>query len=212
MKENTTSFIEEEQEIEVGAHVCAVHESSNAILNTLARAFITGLARNERCALIAPDPAAAELRRVMGSLGLDVASAEADGRLVLLTDRDSLLKGGVEFDPDHLLDAIKALFGETVEAGYAGLRLSADIPWLTRDVPGGERAMEFEQKADEIINVPGVPLLAICQYRLGELEPEDTLEILERHPLTIVGGRVHRNENYPRPYTNRPRATPVPGS
>ncbi len=107
-----------------------------------------------------------------------------------------LANGGSEFDPDHLLDAIKGLFTATVEAGYKGLRLSADVPWLTRDVPGGERAMEFEAKADELVNVPGVPLLAICQYRLGDLDPEDSLAILERHPLTLVGGRVHQNEAY----------------
>ena len=56
--------------------------------------------------------------------------------------------------------------------------------------------MEFETKADEVINVPGVSLLAICQYRLGELDPEDSLDILERHPLTLVGGRVYENKTY----------------
>lgn len=59
--------------------------------------------------------------------------------------------------------------------------------------------MEFEAKADEIVNVPGVPLLAICQYRLGELDPQDSLGILERHPLTLIGARVHVNESYRRP-------------
>ncbi|PLS84093.1 MAG: hypothetical protein CYG60_19775 [Actinobacteria bacterium] len=128
--------------------------------------------------------------------GADVEGIEGEA-LLFLTDRDPLLaNGGSEFDPDHLLDAIKGLFTATVEAGYKGLRLSADVPWLTRDVPGGERAMEFEAKADELVNVPGVPLLAICQYRLGDLDPEDSLAILERHPLTLVGGRVHQNEAY----------------
>ena len=58
--------------------------------------------------------------------------------------------------------------------------------------------MEFEAKADEVINVPGVPLLALCQYRLSEVDPEDTMDILERHPLTLIGGRVHVNEEYAR--------------
>ncbi len=31
--------------------------------------------------------------------------------------------------------------------------------------------MGFEAEADEVVNVPDVPLLAICQYRLGELDP-----------------------------------------
>ena len=84
----------------------------------------------------------------------------------------------------------------TLEASYAGLRLSADVPWIARDVPGEERIMEFETMADEIVNVPGTPLLALCQYKLSELDPEDSLEILERHPLTLGGGQIHVNEKY----------------
>lgn len=186
------------QSINVGAHVCAMHESPDAVLGVLAGTFASGLERGERCVLVSPESSAAEVRRLLGEAGVDVEGAEGEG-LLFLTDRDPLLaNGGTEFDPDHLLDAIKGLFMATVEAGYNGLRLSADVPWLTRDVPGGERAMEFEAKADEIVNVPGVPLLAICQYRLGDLDPEDSLAILERHPLTLVGGRVYENKTYKR--------------
>jgi hypothetical protein len=59
--------------------------------------------------------------------------------------------------------------------------------------------MGFEAKVDEVDNVPDVSLLAICQYRLGELDPQDSLGILERHPLTLVGSRVIVNEAYRRP-------------
>lgn len=188
----------EEQDITVGAHVCAIHESPAAVLGVLARSFATGLARGERCVLVAPEASASEVRRLLGEDGVDVAAAEGEG-LILMTDRDPLLaKDGTEFDPDHLINAIKGLFMATVEAGYNGMRLSADVPWLTRDVPGGERAMEFEAKADDLVNVPGVPLLAICQYRLGDLDPEDSLAILENHPFTLVGGRVHQNDAYRR--------------
>ena len=184
------------QAINVGAHVCAMHESPDAVLGVLAKTFAAGLQRGERCVLVAPEPSAREVRRLLAEDGIDVQGAEGGG-LIFMTDRDPLLaNGGTEFDPDHLIDAIKGLFVATVEAGYSGLRLSADVPWLTRDVPGGERAMEFESKADELVNVPGVPLLAICQYRLADLDPEDSLAILERHPLTLVGGRVHQNKDY----------------
>ena len=194
----------EAQEINVGAHVCAMHESPDAVLGVLAKTFAAGLARGERCVLAAPEVSAAEVRRLLGEGGLDVGAAEGES-LLFMTDRDPLLaKDGTEFDPDHLISAIEGLFTATIEAGYKGMRLSADVPWLTRDVPGGERAMEFEAKADGLVNVPGVPLLAICQYRLGDLDPEDSLAILENHPLTLVGGRVHENETYRRPDSHLP--------
>ena len=188
----------EAQNVGVGAHVCAMHESPGAVLGVLAQTFATGLARGERCVLVAPESSAAEVRRLLREAGVDLEGVGAEA-LLFLTDRDPLLANeGTEFDPDHLLDAVKSLFTATVEAGYTGLRISADVSWLTRDVPGGERAMEFEAKADGLVNVPGVPLVAICQYRLGDLEPEDSLAILENHPLTLVGGRVHENKDYHR--------------
>jgi hypothetical protein len=189
-------FTDEGQSINVGAHVCAMHERQDGVLEVLGRTFQTGLRQNERCAYIAPQESVAEVRRALEEDGVDVAEAESEGHLVFMTDRDLLLKDGAEFDPDHLIQAIKNLFGTTMEAGYAGLRLSADVPWIAHETPGEERIMEFEAMADEIVNVPGTPLLAMCQYRLSELEPEDSLEILERHPLTLVGGQIHVNEDY----------------
>lgn len=189
-------FTEEGQSIGVGAHVCAMHENPNSVLSTLARTFQAGLRRNERCAYIAPEAVVEKVRRAMRDAGTDVPAAESEGRLIFVTDREPLLKDGAKFDPEHLLDAIKNLFTATLEAGYAGLRLSADVPWISHDVPGSDRIMEFETLADEVINNPGVPLLAICQYRLTELEPEDSLDILQRHPLTLVGAQVHLNEKY----------------
>ncbi|CAN5711483.1 hypothetical protein BH20ACT11_BH20ACT11_14090 [soil metagenome] len=127
---------------------------------------------------------------------MDAEDALSRGDLIFMTSREDLLKDGSEFDPDHLIEAIKSVFGQTLEAGYAGLRLSADVPWLTRNVPGGDRAMEFEEKADEIVNVAGTPLMAICQYRLSDLNPEETLDIMERHQLTLIGDQLHFSNEY----------------
>jgi chemotaxis family two-component system sensor kinase Cph1 len=188
----------DDQRLDVGAHVCAMHDDPDRVLRTLGLVFRAGLDRGERCAYVASEEAADKVRRILEDAGVDVVGAESGGDLMFLTDRDAVLKNGNEFDPGHTLETIKGLFGKTLEAGYVGLRFSADIPWLTRNVLGRERVMEFEAKADEVINVPGVPLLALCQYRLSEVAPEDTMEILERHPLTLVGGQVHINERYAR--------------
>ena len=189
-------FTEEGQRVGVGAHVCAMHENPGGVLGALAQTFAAGLRNNERCAYIASESSVAEVRRGLSEAGVDVGGAEEKGDLIFMTDRGPLLKDGAEFDPEHLLQAITNLFGATMEAGYAGLRLSADVPWISNGVPGEDRILEFEAMADEIINVPGTPLLAVCQYRLSELEPEDSLEILQRHPLTLVGARLHVNEDY----------------
>jgi hypothetical protein len=196
MTEQTLLFTEEGGSIGVGAHVCAMGESVEGVLKTLVQTFAVGLRNGERCAYIGPERSVDEVRRLLEGFGVDVADAEGRGALIFVTDRRPLLKGGTQFDPLHLLQVIKDLFGATLEAEYPGLRLSADVPWIARDVPGEHRILEFEAMADEVVNVPGTPLLAICQYRLSDLEPEDSLRILERHPLTLIGERIFVNDRY----------------
>ena len=52
--------------------------------------------------------------------------------------------------------------------------------------------MEFETMADEIVNVPGTPLLAMCQYRLGAMDllsgKMANHPILRREAIEAVGG------------------------
>lgn len=189
-------FTSEGQVVGIGAHVCAMHENPGGVLGTIADSFRVGLEQNERCAYVASEESSATVRQALEESGVDVAAAEERGDIIFMTDREPLLKDGEEFDPDYLMDAIKGLFGSTLEAGYQGLRLSADVPWIARDTTGGDRMMEFEALADDVTNVPGTPLLAICQYRLSQLDPEDSLEILERHPLTLIGGQIHLNDRY----------------
>ena len=196
MGESKVPFTDEEQTVGVGAHVCAVHDGPERVLETLALAFRAGLERGERCVYIAPESSADVVHKALVEQGVDADGAVSRGDLAYIGSREDLLKDGTEFDPDHLIEAIKGLFGQTIEAEYTGLKLSADVPWLTRNVPGDERAMEFEEKADEIVNVEGMPLMAICQYSLSNLDPEETLDIMERHPLTLIGGQIHLSEEY----------------
>ena len=176
--------------------MCAMGESAVGVLRTLAQTFAVGLRNGERCAYIGPERSIGELRRLLEGFEVHVADAEGRGALIFVSDRRPLLKDGARFDPSHLLQAIKNLFGATLEAGYPGLRLSADVPWIARDVPGAHRILEYEAMADVVVNVPGTQLLAICQYRLSDIEAEDSLRILERHPLTLIGERVFVNDRY----------------
>lgn len=101
-----------------------------------------------------------------------------------------------------MIEGLQELLGLraiSLSASFGEGREVPDIPWLTRDVPGGERATELEAKADTLVNAPGVPLLAVFQYLLSGLDPKDSLAIIERHPLTLVFGRILENDAYRRP-------------
>ena len=80
------------QAINVGAHVCAMHESPDAVLGVLAKTFAAGLERGKRCALIAPEASAREVR-LLEDEGVSVEDNEGGG-LLFVTARDPLLANG----------------------------------------------------------------------------------------------------------------------
>jgi hypothetical protein len=55
-------FHGEDQSVNVGAHVCAMHDDPGRVLRTLGLVFRVGLERDERCVYIAPEEAAREVR------------------------------------------------------------------------------------------------------------------------------------------------------
>ena len=78
-----TLFTDEGQSIDVGAHVCAIHEAQGPVLEALAQAFATGLRRGERCVYVAPGIAANEVRGSLADAGIEVEAAESGGDLIL---------------------------------------------------------------------------------------------------------------------------------
>ena len=137
MTDNQIPFTDDGQRLDVGAHVCAMHDDPDGALRALGFVFRAGLGRGERCAYVASEEAADKVRRIMEDAGVDVASAESGGDLMFLTDRDALLKDGDKFDPDHTLETIKGLFTETLEAGYAGLNAWCELRSPSQQVGKG---------------------------------------------------------------------------
>jgi hypothetical protein len=54
--------------------------------------------------------------------------------------------------------------------GYPALRVTGEMTWALRGMPGFERLVEYEAKPNE--SIPGNKCLAICQYDRRCLAPE----------------------------------------
>lgn len=118
---------EEGGSIGVGAYVCAMAESADGVFRTLVQTFAVGAQRGalrlhrprkiRRRGKAAAGRVRGGRRRRRGAGSPDLR----DGSAVPAERRHPVR-------PLHLLQAIKDLFGATLEAGYLGLRLSADVP------------------------------------------------------------------------------------
>ena len=125
--------------------------------------------------------------------GVDVDSVLSSGQLSLFTRDDAYMRGGC-FNPDAMIELLKSETARALEEGYSALRVTGEMTWALRGLPGSERLMEYEAKLNTFF--PGSHALAVCQYDRRRFAPSVILDVLSTHPIAIVGTEVYDNFYY----------------
>ena len=80
--------------------------------------------------------------------------------LAMLTSLDSYMRGGI-FEPDSMIALLQAETECALSEGHTALRVTAEMTWALRRLPGGERLIEYESRVNEFF--PGSKCLGLCQ-------------------------------------------------
>ncbi|MEW9552150.1 MEDS domain-containing protein [Nonomuraea sp. NPDC050783] len=162
------------KDVRLGDHVCLTfaHETEQ---RAVAGAFVSdGLHRGERVMYFTDEPAPDGVLGWLADAGVDVAGATANGRLEVLTAAGSYLSPG-RFDPDLMIALLRDTVGDSLAAGFTGLRVTGEMSWALREVPGGDMLEDYERRVTALFAEGDSA--ALCQYdtrlfpapRLGEL-------------------------------------------
>jgi PAS domain S-box-containing protein len=122
-----------------------------------------------------------------------VQSYLASGQLSILTVDDAYMREGI-FDPDRMIALLRTETERALAEGYSALRVTGEMTWALRGLPGSERLIEYETRLNEFF--PGSKCLAICQYDRRRFDPAVLLEVLRTHPIAVVGTEVYDNLYY----------------
>lgn len=174
--------------MEFGQHVCALYDNEDDHRAVLAPFIQEGLAKGHKIRYIAD----AHTLDVIRSYA-DVTEAEKDGRFGFLSRDESYMRGGV-FDPDRMIATLRAETDRAVAEGYPGLRVTGEMTWALRGLPGAERLIEYEAKLN--LFFPGSKCMAICQYDMRRFPPALLLDVLRSHPIACVGHELYANHYY----------------
>lgn len=175
-----------------GDHVCAFIESPEQQRDVVAEFVRSGLEAGDRVwyftDTVPADDVLAELRNV----GVDVDTATSGGQLAVQSAEHSYL-AELPFEPQRMIDALHRAVDEALADGFGGLRVSGDMAWATRDVPGAERLLEYEARVGELFATR--PAAAICQYDRSRFDRTTLAATVGLHnrqlraaepPLTII--------------------------
>jgi transcriptional regulator with GAF, ATPase, and Fis domain len=187
------------KELKPGDHLCCIYETEEEHRAILTPFLREGLHSGQKIIYVVDARTAEEIFSYMHADGLDVEDYVKAGQLKVLSVDDSYMRGGV-FDPDGIISLLESETTRALAEGYTALRVTGEMSWALRGLPGSERLIEYEIKLNQFF--PKSKCLAICQYDRRRFEPGILLDVLTTHPIAIIGTEVFDNFYYMTPEDN----------
>jgi DNA-binding CsgD family transcriptional regulator len=176
-----------------GDHACCFYETAEKHRAVLTSFLRQGLEQGRKVVYILDVSTAEAILAYLRRDGLDVEPYLARGQMVFLTSDETYMQGGV-FDPDRMIVELQAQTDQAVAEGYPGLRITGEMGWVLRGLPGSERLIEYEGRVNEFF--PGSKCVGLCQYDWRAFGPQLLMDVLAIHPVAVVNEVIYDNYYY----------------
>jgi len=113
-----------------GDHICPIYENAAEQMAVAIPFLKEGLVRGERCLYIGDDRSVEQIAQALTAAGVDVAHEQARLALSILTQRESYIKAGDEFEPQAMIDFLRQAEGQAIADGFSGLRVLGEMAWV----------------------------------------------------------------------------------
>lgn len=131
------------EELEPGDHLCCLYRSEEEHRALLAPSMRRGLERGQKVLYIADAHTASTILAYLRAEGVDTSPFLERGQLSILTSNEAYTREGV-FNPDRMLELLRGETERAVEEGYPALRVTGEMSWALKGIPGSERLIEYE--------------------------------------------------------------------
>jgi signal transduction histidine kinase len=179
--------------LQAGDHLCCLYASEEEHRALLSPFMRQGLERHEKVLYIVDDHTAGQILAYLSADGVEVAQYLQRGQLTILSSDNAYMPSG-RFEPERMIALLRSETERAVEERYKALRVTGEMSWALKGLPGSDRIVEYEAKLNTFF--PGSQCLAICQYDRRRFDPRVLLEVLEAHPLAVIGTEIYDNFYY----------------
>lgn len=196
---NTSERVEmgfTEQTFPAGTHMCLIYSDDAERRSLIGKFLDAGIGSGEKVSYFADSATPEGVREWLAEEGIETPDAKwGDQFSVLVAERTYCPEG--TFVPDTMLDSIRAYYEQVMEEGYPGGRISGEMTWALRGIPGSEHLMEYEARVNAVLATH--PVTAICQYDANLFDGSTILDVLRVHPMMVVHGQVVQNPYFVQP-------------
>jgi len=183
-------------ELRPGDHACCFYETAEKHRAVLTPFLRQGLERGEKVVYILDVSTVEAIVAYLRRDGLDVEPYLARGQMVFLTRDETYMQESV-FDPERMIAMLRAQTDQVLAEGYPSLRMTGEMGWALRGLPGSERLIEYEGDLNGFF--PGSKCIGLCQYDWRAFGPQLLMDVLSTHPIAVVNAIVYDNYYYMSP-------------
>jgi MEDS: MEthanogen/methylotroph, DcmR Sensory domain len=174
-------------------HICAFFSSPEEEYRLLLPFIKDGLLCGDKAIhVVNPDEQNEHLAR-LDSAGIDQTAALRAGQLDVLINTEAYLREG-KFDQDRMLETFALLASGNAKGGYPRSRIVCRMDWAGGDAAQLEEVIQFESRINDVWSLHDDAV--ICSYNLTKFGGGTLIDVLQTHPMVIVGGILHQNPFY----------------
>ncbi len=176
-----------------GTHMCFIFQDEKERRKIITKFLGKGLQEQENVAYFADRMTREEVIDWLKGFDVDITGAITANNFGVHDSTDTYCPNG-KFIPVEMLDRLKTFYNDSFAKGFTQGRVSGEMSWALRGIPGSDRLMEYEAWVNEVFKTH--PITAICQYDANKFSGSLIMDVLKVHPMMIVKGQIVYNPYY----------------
>ena len=93
-----------------------------------------------------------------------------------------------------MLETLKGAYERARGDGYPASRVTGEMSWALRGLPGSEHLMDYEARVNRVLETH--PITAMCQYDANRFDGDTIFAALQVHPYMVMNGQLVKNPHY----------------
>jgi len=174
-----------------GTRMCLIYDNDEQRKMIIGQFLARGIALGEQVGHFADMSTPEEVETWLQKMGIDLPTRKRNGEFKVFKAAEDIYCPSGRFTPSEMLSTLGGCYDKAIQAGYQGARISGEMSWALRGIPGSERLLEYEALINTIIEAH--PVTPICQYDARRFDGATLLNVLKVHPWMIVRGKIVQN-------------------
>jgi hypothetical protein len=177
-----------------GTHMCLIYADEHERRMIIGKFLESGVNAKEKVSYFTDSMTPEEVRTWLLNMDIELPH---DDRFMIGDAEQTYCPDGV-FVPETMLNTLRSFYEEAKKTGYSNVRVSGEMSWALKGMPGADRLMEYEALLNDVFITH--PVTAICQYDANRFSGVTILNVLKVHPMMVVHGQVVHNPYYMKPH------------